>query len=56
MRQGPKYNQHFEYDNHGRPIITVPLELVSDFENCEYVQWTNNNGVFTLKVFDIYPD
>ena len=56
MRQGPTYAQRFEYEpgEFGRPIITVPLEVVEDFENCECVRWTDNgDGTFTLKVYDL---
>lgn len=56
MRQGPDYYQRFEW-RFNTPIITVPLELVSDFENSSCVQFHDNgNGTFQLRVFDTLSD
>jgi len=53
MRQGPNYSQPCFYDDHGRLVITVPLELVEDFEGCSCVRFHDNgDGSFHLKIFD----
>lgn len=46
-----------DYDDFGRRVVFVPLELEEDFKDCDYVQWHDNgDGTFLLKVFDIYKD
>lgn len=57
MRQGPDYTQIFEWDKRGRPVVTVPLELVADFEDSACVRFHDNgDGSFKLTVFDNLSD
>lgn len=50
MRQGPIYNQRsIELDENDDYVLRVPLELVEDFSNYNFVNWRDDgNGTFTL--------
>lgn len=52
MRPGPEYIMNIRRDNFNLPdSVTIPLELVSDFEEADHVSWyDNHDGSYTLWV------
>lgn len=52
MRRGPRYDMRVKETSDGNLAPLVPLELVHQFEDTPFVEWTDNgNGTYTLRPF-----
>ena len=57
MRRGPIYAMQGVKWVDAHPHIPVPLELMEDFMNCQYINWRDDKqGCFTLIIVKLLTE